>query len=65
LSGSLISEGGLFDYFLRSSVIYFIISATLYMAINEIRASAKDTGMRFWEYGILILYTFIDGFFCL
>ena len=27
------------------------ILATLYMAINEIRASAKETGMRFWEYG--------------
>ncbi|CAF1310382.1 unnamed protein product, partial [Didymodactylos carnosus] len=25
-------------------------SATLYMAVNEIRASAKQTGMRFWEY---------------
>lgn len=25
--------------------------ATLYMAVNEIRASAKETGMRFWEYG--------------
>lgn len=24
--------------------------ATLYMAVNEIRASAKETGMRFWEY---------------
>ena len=27
------------------------ILATLYMAVNEIRASAKETGMRFWEYG--------------
>ncbi|CAF4705333.1 unnamed protein product [Rotaria socialis] len=24
--------------------------ATLYMAVNEIRASAKESGMRFWEY---------------
>jgi len=24
--------------------------ATLYMAVNEIRASAKETGMQFWEY---------------
>ncbi|CAF1161083.1 unnamed protein product [Adineta ricciae] len=24
--------------------------ATLYMAMNEIRASAKESGMRFWEY---------------
>ncbi|CAF3027516.1 unnamed protein product [Rotaria sp. Silwood2] len=24
--------------------------ATLYMAVNEIRASAKETGMKFWEY---------------
>ena len=28
-----------------------LVSATLYMAVNEIRASAKETGMRFWEYG--------------
>ncbi|CAF3521050.1 unnamed protein product [Rotaria sordida] len=25
-------------------------SATLYMAINEIRASAKESGLKFWEY---------------
>ena len=29
-----------------------MLPATLYMAVNEIRASAKETGMRFWEYGI-------------
>jgi hypothetical protein len=29
-----------------------IVLATLYMAINEIRASAKETGMKFWEYGM-------------
>jgi hypothetical protein len=28
------------------------ILATLYMAVNEIRASAKETGMKFWEYGM-------------
>jgi hypothetical protein len=31
---------------------FFCYSATLYMAVNEIRASAKETGMKFWEYGI-------------
>jgi hypothetical protein len=30
------------------------------MAVNEIRASAKETGMRFWEYGIEIFYSFLD-----
>lgn len=34
------------------------ILATLYMAINEIRASAKETGMRFWEYGTIISFHF-------
>ncbi len=33
------------------------------MAVNEIRASAKDTGMRFWEYGIEIFYSFRDRLF--
>ncbi|CAF3185154.1 unnamed protein product [Rotaria sp. Silwood2] len=32
--------------------------ATLYMAVNEIRASAKETGMKFWEYGIEISFLF-------
>jgi hypothetical protein len=35
--------------------IFHLILATLYMAVNEIRASAKETGMRFWEYGKEIL----------
>jgi hypothetical protein len=30
------------------------------MAANEIRASAKETGMRFWEYGIEIIDCFRD-----
>jgi zinc transporter 9 len=29
------------------------------MAINEIRASAKETGMKFWEYGMLIFTNII------
>jgi len=37
-----------------------VILATLYMAVNEIRASAKDTGMGFWEYGIEIFGSFLD-----
>jgi hypothetical protein len=35
--------------------MFYVILATLYMAVNDIRASAKETGMRFWEYGIKIL----------
>jgi zinc transporter 9 len=44
-------------------ILFFVILATLYMAVNEIRASAKDTGMRFWEYGIEIFYSFRDRLF--
>jgi hypothetical protein len=54
LSGSLISEGGLFVLFIFALILFHIIAATLYMAVNEIRASAKESGMRFWEYGIEI-----------
>jgi hypothetical protein len=32
--------------------VFNIVLATLYMAMNEIRASAKESGMRFWEYGM-------------
>ncbi len=52
LSGSLVSEGGLVDWSLLKFNVLNIVLATLYMAINEIRASAKETGMKFWEYGM-------------
>jgi hypothetical protein len=40
------------NFYFDLLVFFYVISATLYMAVNEIRASAKETGMRFWEYGI-------------
>ena len=30
---------------------------TLYMASNEIRASAKESGMKFWEYGMSMIFS--------
>ena len=38
------------------------VLATLYMAVNEIRASAKETGMRFWEYGNELIDDFLRCF---
>jgi hypothetical protein len=44
----------LVDLFFRKFDEVHLIVATLYMAANEIRASAKETGMGFWEYGLSI-----------
>jgi hypothetical protein len=49
-----------FEWCLVWSIRSSGILATLYMAVNEIRASAKETGMQFWEYGIHISYHLID-----
>jgi hypothetical protein len=52
LGVTLISEGGLLIDLCLDIIVCDLISATLYMAVNEIRASAKESGMKFWEYGI-------------